>query len=79
MPINTLGLNAEEAQRSGKLKDNVGRRTQRYQMALNKFSLQIKRGFLTIWFWHSLPEVVKRSKKAIVVKIELNLFMEGIV
>lgn len=79
MPINTSGLKAGEAESSGKLKDNVGRRTQRYQVALNKFRLEIKRSFLTIWFWHSLPEVVKRTKKAIVVKVELHLLMKGIV
>lgn len=79
MPINTSGLNAGEAERSCKLKDNVGRRTERYQVALNKFRLEIKRSFLTIWFWHSIPEVVKRAKKAIVIKRELDLFMKGIV
>lgn len=79
MPINTSGLNAGEGERSGKLKDNVGRRTQQHQVALNIFRLEIKRGFLTLQFWRSLPEVVKRAEKAIVIKIELDLFMKGIV
>lgn len=79
MPINTAGLNAGEAERSGKLKDNVGTRTQRDQVALNKFRPEIRKTFLTIWSWHRLPEVVKRAEKAIVIKRELKLFMKGIV
>jgi len=79
LPINTTGLNAGEAERSGRLKDNAGRRTQRCQVALNKFRLETKRSFITLWFWHCIPEVVKRAKKAIVIRIELNLFMKGIV
>lgn len=34
MPINTAGLNAGEAERSGKLKDNVGTRTERESSGL---------------------------------------------
>lgn len=80
MPINTAGLNAGEAERSGKLKDNVGTRTQRDQVALNKFRLEVRKTFLTIWCWHRLPEVVKRAKKrAIVIGRELKLFIKGIV
>lgn len=78
-PVNTVGLNACEAERSGKPKDNVGTRTQRDQVALNKFRLEIRKTFLTIWSWHRLTEVVKRAKKAIVIRRELKLFMKGIV
>lgn len=79
MPINTAGLNAGETERSGKLKDNVGTRTQRDQVALSKFRLEVSKTFLTIWCWHRLPEVVKRAKKAIVISRELKLFMKEIV
>lgn len=50
MPINTK-VNTREAERSCKLKDNVGLRTQAYQVALNKFRLEIKRSFLILQFW----------------------------
>lgn len=32
-------------------------------MALNKFELEIRRSFLTLWFWHRLSEVVMRTGK----------------
>lgn len=48
LPISTK-VNTREAERSCKLKDNVGLRTREYQVALNNFRLEIKRSFLMLW------------------------------
>lgn len=42
------GLNTRESEGLCKLKDNVGTRPNRYKLAMNKFSLEIRRRFLTI-------------------------------
>uniref|UniRef100_A0A8C8RQ22 Reverse transcriptase domain-containing protein n=1 Tax=Pelusios castaneus TaxID=367368 RepID=A0A8C8RQ22_9SAUR len=76
------GINIREGEELFEYSTNVDTRTNRYELSIKKFRLEIRHRFLTIRrvkLWNRLPRGVVGAKTVTAFKSELDKFMEGMV